>query len=230
MLIFDYARMRFALFLLCSFHILVIAASNYLVQLPITLLGFHTTWGAFSFPFLFLATDLTVRLMGRHAARRLIARVMLPALVISYLVSVVFQQGQWRGLESLGSFNLFVGRIALASFMAYALGQALDIAVFDRLRRQRPWWLAPVGSTIFGNLLDTFIFFFVAFWHSPDPFMAQHWIEIALVDYGVKLTISLLLFLPLYAMLLVWLKRCLLRLSGVEASREEASQEQGERI
>lgn len=216
MLIFDYAKMRIALLVLCSFHILVIAASNYLVQLPITLLGFHTTWGAFSFPFLFLATDLTVRLMGRHAARRLIARVMLPALIVSYLISVLFQQGQWRGMEALWSFNLFVGRIALASFMAYALGQALDILVFDRLRRRSPWWLAPVGSTILGNLLDTFIFFFIAFWHSPDPFMAEHWIEIALVDYGVKLTISLLLFLPLYAMLLIWLQRFLLRLSGVE--------------
>ncbi|WP_457808081.1 7-cyano-7-deazaguanine/7-aminomethyl-7-deazaguanine transporter [Kushneria sp. EE4] len=217
MLIFDYAKMRIALFVICSFHILVIAASNYLVQLPITLLGFHTTWGAFSFPFLFLATDLTVRLMGRDAARRLIARVMLPALVVSYLVSVLFQQGQWRGMEALGSFNLFIARIALASFMAYVLGQTLDIVVFDRLRQRRPWWLAPVGSTIVGNLLDTFIFFFVAFWQSPDPFMAEHWIEIALVDYGVKLIISLLLFLPLYAMLLVWLQRCLLQLSGAKA-------------
>ena len=53
---------------LIAFHILIIIASNYLVQLPITLFGWHTTWGAFSFPFIFLATDLTVRLLGKHSA------------------------------------------------------------------------------------------------------------------------------------------------------------------
>ena len=53
-----------ALFWLSLFHLLVITSSNYLVQLPISIFGFHTTWGAFSFPFIFLATDLTVRIFG----------------------------------------------------------------------------------------------------------------------------------------------------------------------
>ena len=109
---------RRALALLISFHILIIIASNYLVQLPITLFGYHTTWGAFSFPFIFLATDLTVRLLGKQAARRVIARVMLPALVASYVVSVVFQEGSYRGIDALLSFNDFVLRISLASFVA----------------------------------------------------------------------------------------------------------------
>jgi hypothetical protein len=84
---------------LSAFHILIIIASNYLVQLPITLFGWHTTWGAFSFPFIFLATDLTVRLIGKRSARVVIARVMLPALVASYVVSVLFHEGPsvaWR--------------------------------------------------------------------------------------------------------------------------------------
>lgn len=83
--------------ILVAFHITVIAASNYLVQLPFTLFGFHTTWGAFSFPFIFLATDLTVRLFGKGPARMIIARVMLPALLVSYGVSVIFPQGSFAG-------------------------------------------------------------------------------------------------------------------------------------
>ncbi|HSC85149.1 MAG TPA: 7-cyano-7-deazaguanine/7-aminomethyl-7-deazaguanine transporter [Pseudomonas sp.] len=195
-------RRRSALVVLIAFHIFIIIASNYLVQLPITLFGWHTTWGAFSFPFIFLATDLTVRLLGKRPARQVIARVMLPALVASYLVSVVFQEGAFRGLASLGQFNEFVLRISVASFFAYVLGQILDIQVFDRLRQLPQWWIAPTVSTIFGNLLDTFAFFSVAFWHSSNPFMAEHWVEIATVDYGVKLSISLLLFVPLYGVLL----------------------------
>ena len=193
---------RRALALLISFHILIIIASNYLVQLPITLFGYHTTWGAFSFPFIFLATDLTVRLLGKQAARRVIARVMLPALVASYVVSVVFQEGSYRGIDALLSFNDFVLRISLASFVAYVIGQLLDIQVFDRLRRIKAWWIAPSLSTVLGNLADTFAFFSVAFWHSSNPFMAEHWVEIATVDYAIKLLISMLLFLPLYGVLL----------------------------
>lgn len=173
---------------LIAFHIVIIIASNYLVQLPITLFGWHTTWGAFSFPFIFLATDLTVRLLGKGPARLVIARVMIPALIASYVVSVLFQEAAFRGFSALLEFNTFVARISLASFLAYVLGQILDIQVFDRLRRSRHWWTAPVASTILGNLLDTFTFFFVAFWRSDNPFMAQHWVEIATVDYGVKLS------------------------------------------
>lgn len=194
---------------LIAFHILIIIASNYLVQLPITLFGWHTTWGAFSFPFIFLATDLSVRIMGKNSARRVVARVMLPALVASYVVSVLYQQGQFAGLAALGEFNLFVFRIAVASFLAYALGQLLDIKVFDRLRQVRLWWVAPAASTVLGNLLDTYLFFSVAFWHSPDPFMAANWVEIATVDYLIKLVISLLLFVPLYGMLLNGIVRVL---------------------
>ncbi len=39
---------------------------------PFQIFGIHTTWGAFSFPFIFLATDLTVRIFGSHLARRII--------------------------------------------------------------------------------------------------------------------------------------------------------------
>lgn len=59
-----YRTAQKALVWLSLFHLLVITSSNYLVQLPISIFGFHTTWGAFSFPFIFLATDLTVRIFG----------------------------------------------------------------------------------------------------------------------------------------------------------------------
>jgi len=213
MFVLSETQRRRCLALMVTFHILVIAASNYLVQLPFTLFGLHTTWGAFSFPFIFLATDLTVRLFGKETARAIIMRVMLPALVVSYVVSVVFPRGSFVGIDALGEWNLFVARIALASFMAYVLGQLLDVRVFDRLRHLA-WWVAPAFSTVLGNLADTFAFFSMAFYNSPDPFMAANWVEIAMVDYVIKLGISLLFFLPLYGILLAWLSRRLVTLTG----------------
>ena len=193
--------------LLVGMHVAIIVASNYLVQWPVQLFGVLTTWGAFTFPLVFVATDLTVRLLGQQAARRVVARVMLPALAASYIVSVLFHQGRFAGWQALGEFNLFVARIALASFVAYAAGQLLDIAVFARLRRLRPGWLAPAASTVLGSALDTALFFAVAFHGSCDAFMAEHWVAIAWVDYAAKLVISLLAFVPLYRLLLERLAR-----------------------
>lgn len=196
------ARLRTALAWLIAFHVFIVIASNYLVQLPFTVFGFHTTWGAFSFPFIFLATDLTVRLLGKPAARRVIARVMVPALLASYVVSVLFQEGAFRGFAALNEFNSFVLRISLASFLAYVCGQLLDIQVFDRLRRLKRWWVAPSAAMIIGNLLDTFVFFSVAFWRSSNEFMAANWIEIASIDYATKVVVCIMLFVPLYGLLL----------------------------
>ncbi|HDG7727676.1 TPA: 7-cyano-7-deazaguanine/7-aminomethyl-7-deazaguanine transporter [Klebsiella quasipneumoniae] len=214
---FTTVQRKKALVWLSLFHLLVITSSNYLVQLPISIFGFHTTWGAFSFPFIFLATDLTVRIFGAPLARRIIFAVMVPALVISYAISALFYMGEWQGFAALGSFNLFVARIAIASFMAYALGQILDVHVFNRLRQSRHWWLAPAASTLFGNISDTVAFFFIAFWRSPDPFMAAHWGEIALVDYSFKVLISIIFFLPMYGVLLNMLLKRLADKSDLSA-------------
>ncbi|MEC5319552.1 7-cyano-7-deazaguanine/7-aminomethyl-7-deazaguanine transporter [Brenneria populi subsp. brevivirga] len=191
-----------ALVWLSLFHILIITSSNYLVQLPVSIFGFHTTWGAFTFPFIFLATDLTVRIFGAPLARRIILTVMVPALLVSYLISVLFYQGEWQSFSALGQVNIVVARIAIASFMAYVLGQILDVHVFNRLRQRNAWWVAPAVSTLFGNLSDTLAFFFIAFYRSTDPFMSANWVEIAMVDYTFKLLISMLFFLPMYGVML----------------------------
>lgn len=187
---------------LAFFHILIIAFSNYLVQFPLPILKWHTTWGALSFPFIFLASDLTVRILGAQMARRVILWSMVPALFFSYILSLGFDQGIWKEHVDFLKINTLVARIAFASFMAYLFGQWLDIAVFNRLRQQFSWWVAPAVSAIFGNAVDTWIFFSCAFWQSPDAFMAEHWPEIAVIDYFFKIVINLLLFLPLYRQIL----------------------------
>ncbi|AUD58532.1 MULTISPECIES: 7-cyano-7-deazaguanine/7-aminomethyl-7-deazaguanine transporter [Shewanella] len=217
MLMLTTAQLRRALFLLVGFHILIICVSNYLVQLPFQLFGYHTTWGAFSFPFVYLATDLTVRIFGQQAARSIILKAMIPALMISYVMGVVFHQGSFQGADSLAEWNTFVFRIAFASFAAYLIGQLMDIKVFARLRMSRSWWVAPAASTLVGNLVDTLVFFSIAFYASSDSFMAANWPEIATVDYGFKLIVSLGLFLPAYGVLLKVLQDKILRTNPQES-------------
>src|SRR5690606_4928491 len=127
---------------------------------------------------------------------------MLPALLVSYVVSVLFQQDAFRGLDALGEFNSFVLRISLASFMAYVCVQLLVLRGFDLRDRLTHWWVAPSASMILGNLLDTFVFFSVAFWRSSDEFMAANWVDIASVDYATKVVVCIMLFVPLYGIVL----------------------------
>lgn len=188
--------------LLVGFHILIVASSNYLVQFPISVFGFKATWGAFTFPFIFLATDLTVRLFGAGMGRRIVFYAMFPALAVSYFITVAFRQGDWLGFETFFSFDLFVARIAIASFAAYVVGQVLDIFVFNKLRQHKQWWRAPLASGIFGNFMDTLTFFFIAFYKTSDTYLAENLVEIATVDYIFKIIISGLFFLPLYKVIL----------------------------
>ena len=205
---FSDPQKRSSLKLLAFFHIFILTISNFLVQrtfeitVPFTDYVIPTTWGTFTFPFIFLATDLTVRVFGAELARKIIFVVMFPALLISYVISVLFFETQVQGFSALSEFNFFVFRIALASFSGYVVGQILDILVFNRLRQGKSWWLAPTCSTIFGTMIDTFVFFAVAFYQSEDAYMAEHWFTIGMVDYAFKLFVSLLLFLPLYGVVL----------------------------
>ncbi len=183
-------------------HLFFIVLSNYAVQIPVSVFGIETTWGTFTYPFLFVLTDLTVRLFGQRSARRLVFMAMMPALLMSYLVGTLFELGQYRGLAALSEFSLFIFRIALASFAGYVVGQLLDITVFQRLRDTGDWWVAPSAASVFGNLIDTAIFYSVAFYQTSDPYLAANWVWLGSVDYVVKIISGLLIFVPVYGAVL----------------------------
>ena len=67
-------------------HIFIIVLSNYAVQIPITVLGIETTVGTFTFPFVFVTTDLTVRLYGAQLARKVIFCAMLLPVILDIMI------------------------------------------------------------------------------------------------------------------------------------------------
>ena len=111
------------------------------------------------FPIHFLSHRFNGTCIWGEEARWIIFIVMIPALIVSYIVSVVFSNGQYQGLGALSEFNMFVFRIAFASFCAYVFGQLLDVLVFNRLRQLKNVVDCPSSSMTFGSLADTFMFF-----------------------------------------------------------------------
>lgn len=185
----------------------VVVASNFLVQFPLSgsLLGVQLgdllTWGAFTYPFAFLVTDLTNRQFGPSAARRVV--------FIGFVVGVIL------------SFWTSVPRIAVASGSAFLIGQLLDISVFNRLRRQT-WWQAPLAGSLLGSMIDTALFFSLAFaaifaFIGPNdgfaiewaPVLgvfateAPRWVSWALGDLGVKILAGIVLLMPYGALMSV---------------------------
>lgn len=180
----------------------VVIASNILVQF---LVGQWLTWGAFTYPLAFLVTDLTNRLHGPNAARRVILAGFVVGLVCSFVGSQI--EGPFGPLVSL--------RVAIASASAFLVGQLLDVAVFNRLRRGS-WWRAPFVASVAGSVLDTVIFFSLAFsasfvfiapqvdvaWANEMlPLLGRGplvplWQSLALADFAVKFAIAVFALAP----------------------------------
>ncbi|MBN2630279.1 MAG: queuosine precursor transporter [Rhodobacteraceae bacterium] len=179
-----------------------VLASNILVQF---LFGQWLTWGAFTYPIAFLVTDLTNRLYGAQAARR----VVIAGFGVGVACSLI-------GTQIMGEFGpLVTARIAIGSGLAFLTAQLLDVAVFDRMRAGA-WWRAPLLSTLIGSTVDTALFFSIAFasalvWLEPGndvawanevlPMLgfgpvAPLWVSLAVADWGVKLLLALVALLP----------------------------------
>lgn len=150
--------------------IIVVVASNYLVTLRI---NDYLTWGAITYPISFLITDITNRLLGPRAARRAVYAGFVAACAVTAY--------------------LFEPRIALASGAAFFVGQLLDIFVFNWLRKLI-WWLPPFLSSSLGSLIDTCIFFSLAFAGTDVP-----WVTLGIGDFGVKLALAVLFLAPFRA-------------------------------
>lgn len=181
------------LYKLVFLHVAVIVTANALVAIPVEILGFKLTWAAFVFPIVIVATDLTVRLVGKETARSTIAYAYPLAIIGS--IAVVMLEGAPTSVAL---------RIGFASATAYMLGAILDVYVFQHIREKftEAWWAAPALSTIVANVIDSYTFFFVAFHNSEDAYMAANWFEIAGSQTILKIVVGLIVFLPAYGVLL----------------------------
>ena len=161
---------------------IIVVASNILVQFFI---GNWLTWGAFTYPFAFLVTDLINRMYGSGDARR----VVFFGFIIGIVCSLI---GTQINIEIAPDFMApaVTLRIAIGSGVAFITAQLLDIQIFDRLRKKE-WFIAPLTSSFIGSTVDTFLFFSISFYATGVP-----WITLSLGDLAVKLFVSLLMLIP----------------------------------
>ena len=163
---------------------LIVVISNYLVQFPIQQFGLAEilTYGAFTYPITFLITDLANRAYGKVVARKVVYVGFIIGILLTLFVSTNFS-------------DIISIRIAIGSGLAFFISQNLDVQVFDKLRN-RTWFIAPLTSSVLGSITDTFLFFSIAFYSTGIP-----WITLAIGDLIVKLTITLIMLIPIRLLL-----------------------------
>tara|TARA_Y100001958_G_C21124997_1_gene467982 strand:- start:380 stop:928 length:549 start_codon:yes stop_codon:yes gene_type:complete len=157
----------------------VVISSNYLVQFPVNYYGLENilTYGAFSYPITFLITDLANRAYGKKLAR--------------YIVLIGFFIGIFLTLIVSTNFDDIISiRIAIGSATAFVIAQNLDVSIFDKLRN-KVWYIAPITSSFFGSIVDTFLFFSISFYGTTVP-----WLSLAVGDLVVKLLVAIIMLIP----------------------------------
>ena len=158
----------------------IIILSNYLVQFPINKFNLQEilTYGAFSYPITFLITDLANRRFGKEKARKLVFFGFTVGVLLTLFISTNFQE-------------IISVRIAVGSGTAFLVAQLVDVEIFQRLRNNNTWFIAPMISSIFGSIIDTFLFFSISFLGTGVP-----WVTLAFGDLFVKLLMVLLMLIP----------------------------------
>ena len=189
--------------------------SNKLIDIPLNfhLLGsnigpFTTIVGVLPWPVVFLLTDLMNEFYGKKAVRRLS---WITAILIAYCFLIVSVAMELPAKEIEGStlatdqeFSKVFGQaqmVIVGSIAAFLFSQLVDVLVFHWLKSKtgnRFIWLRSTGSTIFSQLIDTYIVLYIGF-VLPGNLTWDSFMEIAPTNYFLKILIALSLTPLIYA-------------------------------
>ena len=146
------------LLILCM--VTVILISNILVQYPVMLWGLEDllTWAAFTYPVAFFITDITNRIYGESAARRIVYWGFITAVVLSFYFAtprIAIASGS-AFLLSVGIYPLIIGSIAnfnLNILFPFAMGMLIALVVMPRLINMVYEKFGRVILVFFGGLI-----------------------------------------------------------------------------
>ncbi len=174
------ARNKKLFFILSTLMGFVVIISNFLVQFPVNKFGLEEllTYGAFSYPISFLIIDLANRAYGKIMARKIVYFGFFIGVTLTLLISTNFN-------------DIISIRIAIGSGTAFFIAQSIDVQIFDKLRKNSKWYVAPLYSSLIASILDTFLFFSISFFKTDVP-----WVTLAIGDLFVKITIALIMLVP----------------------------------
>mgnify|MGYP001809534641 FL=1 len=172
------------------------------------------TAGVLLWPVVFVMTDVINEYFGPRGVRFvswLTVGLILYAFLFAYAAIALAPAGWWReagagqGVPDLqAAFAAIFGQglwTIGGSVTAFLIGQLIDVAVFQRIRRltgERLIWLRATGSTLVSQLFDSFIVLYIAFVIGPQQWPISLFLAVGTVNYGYKVAMALAMIPLLY--------------------------------
>ncbi|WP_247234791.1 queuosine precursor transporter [Telluribacter sp. SYSU D00476] len=181
-------------------------------QVPVggELYDFNMSAGVVTWPIVFLSTDIINEYFGRKGVRRisfLTAGFIVYMFMVIYMATALPPAQFWLDINKVDdagnalNINEAFSRIfrqgmgiMVGSIVAFLLGQLLDISVFSWLRKRtgpKHIWLRATGSTLFSQLIDSFVVLGIAFYVFGNWSMQQV-LSVGVVNYLYKGVIAIL--------------------------------------
>ncbi|ESU23144.1 putative integral membrane protein [Flavobacterium enshiense DK69] len=156
--------------------------------------------GILPWPIVFITTDIINEHFGRDGVKKLS---FITAGLIAYCILVLFIGTKIPAFETGETVNdeqfyavfgqgLF---IMVASIIAFLVSQLIDVSIFWFLRNKtgkKMIWLRSTGSTIFSQLIDSFIVTGIAFWLTGKITTTQY-LNMSATGYVFKLILAVVL-------------------------------------
>ena len=191
------------------------------------------TAGVLLWPVVFLMTDIINEYYGPRGVRLLswlTVGLIVYAFAFAFIAIWLAPADWWRAAareQGVPDYQLAFAAVfgqglwtIAGSVTAFLVGQLIDVAVFQRIRRatgERWIWLRATGSTLVSQLVDSFVVLYIAFVIGPQQWPVSLFLAVGTVNYGYKVAMALLM-IPLIYLLRAGIRRWL----GSEAARRQA--------
>ena len=204
---YDLVMVAFVVVLVCSNLI----GPGKVTQISLPVVGTLTFGaGVLFFPISFIFGDILTEVYGYASSRRVIwagFAGLAFASVMAWMVVALPAAPFWHDQAAYESVYGSTWRIALASLIAFWCGEFVNSYVMAKMKilTQGRWlWTRTIGSTLFGEAVDSILFFPLAFYGSgefPDDKMAM----IVLAQFLAKVGVEVV-FTPATYKIVAWLK------------------------
>jgi uncharacterized integral membrane protein (TIGR00697 family) len=204
---YEFVMVAFVVILVCSNLI----GPAKIAQVDLPMVGALTFGaGVLFFPISYVFGDILTEVYGYARSRRVIWAGFAALAFASFMAWVVVSLPPAPFWKNQGAYEIAFGstwRIALASMVAYFCGEFVNSFVLAKMKilTEGRWlWTRTIGSTIFGEAVDSALFYPLAFYGTgiiPDDKLPL----VMLAQFVTKVGVEVL-FTPFTYALVGWLK------------------------
>ncbi len=205
---FDYVMVAFVVILLLSN--LIGAGKRSVIEVP-----FYGPWpfgaGVLFFPVAYIIGDVLTEVYGYANARRCIWAGFFALLFMVFMSVVVVALPPDNGWTGQAAYETVFGqtpRIVFASVVAFWAGEFVNSVILAKMKiwtGGKKLWTRTIGSTVFGQAVDSALFYPLAFLYA-DGWTTRQVLMVALTQWLIKVVWEVLLTPVTYAVV-GWLKR-----------------------